>query len=253
MEYPELKAKKVIVFDLDDTLSRSKSPIDSDMADLLCALLSKKEVAIISGGAFSQIEKQVASNLHCTDSLHNLHIFPTNGACYAAYSGGAWHEIYKEDLSQYDKERITQALHEAIAAVNFPAEEIFGELIEDRGTQITYSGLGQQAPLDRKNKWDPSGHRRKLLIAALRRHLPQYEIHMGGKTSIDISKQGQTKAYAIGKIEQYLNVTKDDIAFVGDALSEDGNDYPVIATGVLVIAVKDPEETKKLIRYIISL
>jgi len=39
--------------------------------------------------------------------------------------------------------------------------KICGELIEDRGSQITYSGLGQFAPLAEKVKWDPDFSKRK--------------------------------------------------------------------------------------------
>ncbi|MDB2497399.1 hypothetical protein N9X25_09665 [Verrucomicrobiales bacterium] len=49
--------KKLIVFDLDGTLAESKSPLDEEMAALLCLLLSLIKVAIISGGDWTQFKK----------------------------------------------------------------------------------------------------------------------------------------------------------------------------------------------------
>jgi len=69
--------KKLIVFDLDGTLAASKSSLDSEMASLLRDLLGVAKVAIISGGAWLQFQKQVLSNLPQDDLLAKLSILPT--------------------------------------------------------------------------------------------------------------------------------------------------------------------------------
>jgi hypothetical protein len=55
--------KKLIVFDLDGTLAPSKSSLDAEMSSLLHDLLEIIKVAVISGGAWLQFERQVLSNL----------------------------------------------------------------------------------------------------------------------------------------------------------------------------------------------
>jgi phosphoserine phosphatase len=51
--------KKLVVFDLDGTLPASKSSLDAEMASLLHDLLGVTQVAVISGGAWLQFERQV--------------------------------------------------------------------------------------------------------------------------------------------------------------------------------------------------
>ncbi len=69
---------RVVAFDLDDTLTASKSKIDQQMADLLGELLARLEVCIISGGRFEQIQAQVLQYLHAPPGrLAHLHIMPT--------------------------------------------------------------------------------------------------------------------------------------------------------------------------------
>ena len=61
--------KKIIGFDLDDTLAVSKSAISPRMAGLLANLLEKYEVCVISGGKFEQFEKQITSQMDVAPEL----------------------------------------------------------------------------------------------------------------------------------------------------------------------------------------
>ena len=134
----------------------------------------------------------------------------------------------------------------------FTAEKTWGELIEDRGSQITYSGLGQQAPLDAKKRWDPHFVKRKKIKERLDKTLPEFSVNMGGATSIDITRPGIDKAYGIRKLQQTLSIAIAEMIFIGDALFEGGNDYPARTTGVVCIPVRDPDETKRVVEAIIA-
>jgi hypothetical protein len=124
----------------------------------------------------------------------------------------------------------------------------FGTLIEDRGSQITFSALGQSAPVELKYAWDPMRTKRERMAAILSEKLPEFEVRVGGATSVDITKRGINKGFGIRKLEQFLKIESEDIVFIGDALFYGGNDYPAKATGVDCISVKGPEETKELIK-----
>jgi hydroxymethylpyrimidine pyrophosphatase-like HAD family hydrolase len=71
-------------------------------------------------------------------------------------------------------------------------------------------------------------------------------------TSIDITEKGYDKASATKKIENYLNITKDEILFMGDALYPGGNDEPERWTGVDTLQVKNPDETEEKIEELLS-
>ena len=242
--------KKLIVFDLDGTLAESKSLLDTEMPTLLSVLLGIVKVAVISGGDWSQFEKQVLSNLP-DDNLANLSLLPTCGTKFYQYAGD-WKKVYSEDFTIEEKGKIIHSLKHSLDATGFKIEKVWGEEIEDRGSQITFSALGQQAPIEEKKKWDPGFTKRKKIKAFLDKLIPEFSVHLGGATSIDVTKLGIDKAYGIGKLRDMLGITIEEMLFVGDALFDGGNDYPVKEAGVVSIQVRDPHESKRVIETIIA-
>ena len=243
--------KKLIVFDLDGTLAESKSSIDAEMAALLNALMKIVKVAVISGGGWPQFKKQVLSNLPHDEHLKNLSLLPTCGTKFYRYAGD-WNKIYSEDFTEEEKKKIISSLKQAIGSAGFKVEKVWGEAIEDRGSQITYSALGQQAPIAEKKKWDPDFAKRKKIKALLDKLIPEFSVRLGGTTSVDVTKPGIDKAYGIRKLRDVLGVTIQEMIFIGDALFPGGNDYPAEQAGALSIRVRDPNESKRVIEAIVA-
>jgi len=243
--------KQLIVYDLDGTLAESKSPLDAEMAGLLHDLLGIVKVAVISGGAWTQFDKQLLSNLPRDERLANLSLLPTCGTQFFRY-GADWKKVYSEDLAADEKARIESSLHQAVSDAGFKPQKLWGEQIEDRGSQITFSALGQEAPLDEKDKWDPDFAKRKKIKTILDTLLPEFSVRMGGATSIDVTKPGIDKAYGIRKLRDILGIPLKEMIFIGDALFAGGNDYPAEEAGVVSIPVKSPGETKRVTEAIIA-
>ncbi|MDR3403340.1 MAG: HAD-IIB family hydrolase [Chthoniobacter sp.] len=243
--------KRLIVFDLDGTLAESKSSLDAEMATLLVSLLAVAKVAVISGGDWPQFQKQVLANLPVGDRLRNLSLLPTCGTKFYQYSGD-WKKIYSEDFSTGQSEKIIGSLKQSLVTAGFKAERIWGAQIENRGSQITFSALGQQAPIEEKKKWDPDFGKRKKIKTLLEQLIPAYSVRLGGTTSVDVTKPGIDKAYGIGKLRDTLGIGIDEMIFVGDALFPGGNDYPAKEAGVLSIEVRDPNESKRVIEAVIA-
>lgn len=249
-------AKKVIAFDLDGTLAESKSALTDKMAGLLNALLEKYHVCVISGGKFGQFEKQLLANLQAEpELLERLHLMPTCGTRYYVYeiTDRKWKQVYAEDITETDKKRIIKALNDGMDALGYREAKPWGDLIEDRGSQITFSALGQEAPVKAKEEWDPDHvkkHKIRDYVAGL---IPDFEVRAGGATSIDVTKLGVDKAYGMNKLMSILGVDKSEILFLGDRLEEGGNDYPVKAMGIDCIPVLSWQETAVGIHVIIKL
>ena len=239
------------MYDLDGTLAKSKAPLDDEMAGLLRDLMAVAKVAIISGGDLPQFQSQVIERLPPGANLHNLSILPTNGTKFFVYDT-EWRKLYSEDLSDDEKKKIEDALQKAVAQSGFQPEQSWGERIEDRGTQVTYSALGQQAPLDAKSKWDPDFSKRQAIKAILDKMLPDFSVRLGGTTSIDVTKPGIDKAYGIGKLRDQLGIPISDMLYIGDAIFPGGNDYPAKQAGVDCVAIRDPEDTKRVTEAIIA-
>lgn len=243
--------RTLIVFDLDGTLAESKSPIDAEMATLLNSLLGIVQVAIISGGAWPQFEQQLLAHLLRGDAFKNLSLLPTCGTKFYQYESG-WRLLYSEDFSEPEKKKIIDALKQATASSQSRVKRVWGQAIEDRGSQITFSALGQQAPLEEKTAWDPDFTKRKAIKAVLDTLIPEFSVRLGGATSIDVTKQGIDKAYGIRKLRDVLHIPIDQMLFIGDAVFPGGNDYPAKEAGALTIAVTNPHETKRVIEAIIA-
>lgn len=243
--------KRLIVFDLDGTLAKSKSPLETRMADLLEKLMALTKVAVISGGAWPQFEKQLLSYLPQNDRLKQLSLLPTSGTKFLTY-GGQWTELYAENFTAEDKAKIIGALTKALDQSALRTEKHWGDVIEDRGSQITMSALGQMAPLEVKEAWDPDFEKRKKIKALLAPMIPEFSVTMGGATSIDVTRPGVDKAYGIRKLQEVLGIPVKDMIFIGDALFPGGNDEPARRTGVTCIRVRGPEETGVVIETLIA-
>lgn len=251
----EHKKAKLIIFDLDGTLTPSKSDMDEEMAWLIKNLLEKKMVAVIGGGKYEQFQKQFLAKLEVLPELFKkLFLFPTNATVFYGYSESDWQKIYEEKLSEEEKKRIFEAFGQTFKDLNYSHQEkVYGEIIEDRDTQITFSALGQEAPLDLKKKWTREHADDKLKIAeTLQKYLLDLEVRAAGYTSIDVTRKGVDKEYGIRQIKKHLGIDFNEMLFVGDALFPGGNDSAALRTGVPCFEVTGPEETKKLIQNLLN-
>jgi phosphomannomutase len=244
--------KKLVAFDLDGTLAASKQALQDDMAETLADLLGVADVAVISGGDWPQFDKQVASRLPARADRSRLWLMPTTGTKLYTYRDGAWSPVYAELFSDGEKQRIIAAFDASLKATGFTPEQSWGERIEDRGSQITFSALGQQAPLEAKEKWDPDFAKRKVIQADLRQRLPGLAINMGGATSIDITREGVDKAYGLKKLRDESGIALDEMIFVGDAIFPGGNDYPAKELGLDTVRVRDPQDTLGVIAAVVA-
>lgn len=244
--------KQLIAFDLDGTLAESKQPLAAAMGDALADLLGVAHVAVISGGDWPQFEKQVATRLPARADLSQLWLMPTTGTKLYTHESGAWQPVYAELFADAEKSRIFDAFDASLEATGFVPEDVWGERIEDRGSQITFSALGQQAPVRAKEEWDPDFAKRKVIQSDLRRRLPGLSINMGGATSIDVTREGVDKAYGLTKLQAASGIALDAMMFVGDAIFPGGNDYPAKTLGLDTILVRDPRETLAVIASIVA-
>jgi HAD superfamily hydrolase (TIGR01484 family) len=249
-----LVKKSLIVFDLDGTLTESKAPLKSDMARALTALLAQKKVAIIGGGSYEQFKNQFVGHFQCPPALfENLFLFPTTSTSFYRYQRGGWKKVYRKVLKSAEKKKIMRAFADAFAATRYvPPKKLWGKAIEDRGTQITFSALGQKAPVKAKVAWNKKSDVRSALMKIMKKELSKFEVRSGGLTSIDVTQKGIDKAYGVRQIEKVLKIPIKDMLFIGDALYPGGNDAAAKKTGVQTIAVKGPKDTIRIIKKILN-
>lgn len=256
-----ISSKKLIVFDLDGTLAKSKSVIDSEMVGLLTELLTYRKVAVIGGGKYQLFKNQLISQLKIKkELLKNLFLFPTTATAFYKYESG-WKNVYLLELSKTERDLIKKTFQRVFEEINYiHPKKTYGKIIEDRGTQVTFSALGQdivakigRRGLKLKDEWRDKNQDTKMKIAKLMsKYLPNLEVRAAGHTSVDVTKKGIDKAYGLKQIQKYIKVNIPDMLFIGDAIFPGGNDYAITKTKVDYVKVKDPEDTKKVILAVLK-
>ncbi|WAC66511.1 HAD-IIB family hydrolase [Agrococcus sp. SL85] len=245
---------RLIAFDLDDTLAPSKSPLEPAMVATLSRLVASTPVCIISGGNYEQFRKQVVEPLAAAGAtgLEDLHLMPTCGTQYFRLVDGEWQRVYAELLTQDEIDRAAEAVERRAKELGLWEAETWGPRIEDRETQVTFSALGQSAPVEAKSAWDPDGAKKSALRDAVAKDVPDLEVRSGGSTSVDITRRGIDKAYGMRKLEIATGIPLTEMLFIGDRLDVDGNDYPVVGTGVPTLAVTGWEHTVEVVEGLLA-
>ena len=239
---------KLFVFDLDNTLTESRTPIDTDAAILISKLLEKKKVAVISGATFERFKIQFLSGFSSTKNFENLFLLPTSGAELCEFKNGSWNTVYREKIPDGARREVIKGIAR-LAKIPADEESIF---IDDREGQVTYAALGLDAPLEEKKKYDPDEKRRRDFVGKIAPKFPNLFFRIGGTSSIDVTPKGIDKAFGIRKLAEYAHVDIADTVFIGDALYKGGNDEAAKAAGEKVVATSGPEETKKIILKFIN-
>jgi len=257
----KLKPKQLIVFDLDGTLVRTKSNMDKQMSQLVGRLLEQKQVAVIGGGKYALFQSLFLRQLKVPkELLKNLFLFPTTSTSFYRYHKG-WKLIYYHPLPKNKRDKIIKTFEKVFKEIGYHhPKKTYGRIIEDRGTQVTFSVFGQdvvkalgEKGILLKERWKKDHTPIKLKIAKLMaKYLPDLEVRSAGYTSVDITKKGIDKAFGLKQIERHLKVKIKDMLFVGDAIYPGGNDYAVVKTGVDYIPVESPKQTKKIIRHLLK-
>lgn len=258
----KIKPKSLIVFDLDGTLAKTKAPMDKEMDRLLNKLLAAKKVAVIGGGKYAIFKYQLLNELTAPkELLKNLFLFPTTSTSFYRYNSG-WKNVYAHKLSKQEVDKIKKTFQRVFKEINYQhPKKTYGTVIENRGTQVTFSALGQDVVdvlgkkkgVAMKEQWLKGNKAVKMKITKLMtKYLPNLEVHAAGFTSIDVTKKGIDKAYGLHQIEKYLGIPIKQMLFIGDAIFTGGNDYAVVKTGVDYFPVEGPEQTKKIIKSLLE-
>jgi phosphomannomutase len=258
----KIKDKNLIIFDLDGTLIRTKSPMDREMIGLIKNLLLKKKVAVIGGGKYLIFQELFVDKIgQLKPILENLFLFPVTGTSYYKYKKG-WKKVYALSISPNEASQIKKAFEAVFNEIGYShPKKTYGEIIEHRGSAVGFSVYGQDIVkvlgmkgVQMKEKWLRDNSKLKMRITKLvAKKLPNFEVRAAGFTTIDVTRKGIDKSYGIHQMKKYLKVPINKMLFVGDAIFRGGNDYAVVKTGVDYIKVKNPEDTKKIIKHLLSI
>lgn len=248
-----MNCPRAVFFDLDDTLAESfHAPSPRALAGV-GKLLDYVPVSIISGATFLRMHKQFLSTLESHPHADRLYIFATSAAQAYRLNSGTWEQLYDLALDENARIRIKKAIGEAVNSLEIlHGIPHYGEQTIDKGSQIAYTHVGVDASKAVKDSWDPDGSKRRLLWKTLKQSLPEFEVLMGGVTTIDITLKDVNKSHGVEWLSKELAIPVQEMLYVGDALYPGGNDAVVIPTGIQTRSVSGPAETEKIIDELIG-
>lgn len=251
--------KQLIAFDLDGTLAPSKSHFHPRMVNMFDRLLEKYQVCVISGGKYELFQRQFLTQITAEpELLEKLHLMPTSGTRYYRFENNHWAEKYAENIDEKDKKRIIDALTESLDESGYREKKLYGDLVEDRDSQVSLSIFGQEIVAELgeegvriKEEWDPDGSKKMRLRDIIAPKIPDFEVRAAGATTIDVTRPGIDKAYGMKKLMEETGLSKEDILFMGDKIMPGGNDYAVEEMGIDCIAVRNWHDTSYAIEGIV--
>lgn len=246
-----MQCPSAIIFDLDETLAVSFQPPKPEMIARLAALQKLLPIAIMSGAGFDRIQRDVIA--HMPEITSNFALFPNSSSQCFLYENGEWKNAYSHLMSESERTQIKDVLRVALTELDeLKGTQAYGEQIIDRESQIAFTPVGVDAPTEVKAVWDPTAEKRLRVARELRDKLPEFDILIGGASTIDFTRKDTNKSYGVRWYADYLKTTPQEMMYVGDALYPGGNDEVVILTGVQTHAVANPTETPAFVDQIIA-
>lgn len=242
---------EAVIFDMDGTLTESFVPPAQSVLDDLVKLAHRIPIAIMSGASFERIQRDVLERMHGSETTR-LYVFSDGGAQSHMWQSGAWRERYNYALASQDRQIITDAIKEAAAECDLFAGEHDTSRILDRETSVAWTAVKGNATPHEKREWDKNGEKLPKLLAAIRKRLPDFEVVIGGKVTIDVTRKGITKAFGVEWLAKDLSLEPKNMLFIGDGFMEGGNDAIVIPTGIDTTETSGPEETLEIIEGLLE-
>ncbi|MDO8522247.1 MAG: HAD-IIB family hydrolase [bacterium] len=227
-----------IFFDLDNTLTPSKSLILPEHVPILKKLCEIADVIVVSGHGAQDIKK------HLRPELQGLyHILGQNGNRAEMRNGTV---LWNHSLSQEQKDAILAFIVKARKLLNLEVQDE-KDIVEDRDSQMAFSLIGHHEDHDKKEAFDPGGKKRAQLLKDMALDVTalekaHVEVRIGGTTNLDFFEFGKNKGYNVPAFIEKMGWNKDECVYIGDALFPSGNDETVIGV-IPTKAVVDYRET----------
>jgi phosphomannomutase len=231
--------QKHFFFDLDNTLTRSRSHLDPAHAPILQQLADRADIIVVTGGVRAQIAKQLDPEL-----AGRYFVLGQNGNSAFMPNGTL---LWEQRLSDSQKSAVMTVVRRMRSHLNLTVKDE-DDLVEDRGSQISYSLIGHHEDISAKEAFDPDHAKRLALLSAFAADVAKLsaehdlEIRSGGTTCLDIFEKGRNKGYNCAQLIERLGWQKDECLYLGDALFPGGNDETVIGV-IPTHSVKDYHET----------
>lgn len=229
-----IKMEKVTYcFDVDGTLTPSRSVIDEQFRKEFIEFAKKNDVCIVTGSDYPKTLEQVGQEVIDACSF----VFNCCG-----------NEVRTKENIKYQSAwkpggMLLMALEHEKRKSGFSVRT--GKHIENRVGMVNFSIVGRNASREERAmyvEWDHATNERVEIANRLRNLFPELDCTIAGETGLDIYPKGKDKSQVKEWIENKL-------VFFGDRCEKGGNDYPLAKVADIVYDVDNWQETRKILGY----
>lgn len=229
---------KHFFFDLDNTLMLSRSMMTPEHQAIFKKLCDARDVVVVSGAQESQIRKQIPE----TTGARFFVLGQTGNEALDKNREVIWKEVFTQEQTDATLAFIETLKKEFDANVKDP-----DDLVELRGSQISYSPIGHNESKEKKYAFDAGAVRRNQVLTKHADEVKKInaigiDVVPGGTTCFDFFLAGKNKGFNVARLIEKEGWLKDESVYVGDALFPGGNDETVLGV-IPTHAVKNPDET----------
>lgn len=229
---------KHLFFDMDQTITPSRSMILPEMRELIESL--PHNIIIVSGSTTQQMPNQLGDmSLYRLGQNGNHALTPD------------LEELWNFQLDERQRSEIMNHISALREMIDHDINEDWVP-VEDRGGQITFSPIGNQAPLEHKHTYDPDRKKRFALMEQVPFESEDVIVKIGGSTSLDYMHKDRHKGTNVAKLIDHMGWNKDECLYFGDGLYPGGNDEAVIGV-IETVLVDDHHDTYKKLKEILGL
>ncbi len=232
-----MKQYKHLFFDMDQTIAPARQPILPEMYSLLHEL--PQDIIIVSGQEVDKIMWQSNELPSFTLGQNGNHATDVEN-----------NELWNIPLDDAHRAEIMRHIEAIVAILGHDLNHDWSP-IEDRGAQITFSPIGNTAPVEHKMTYDPDRRKRDALLAQIPFESEELIVKIGGSTSLDYIHKDRHKGTNVQKLIDLMSWNKDECVYFGDGLFPGGNDEAVIGV-IETVPVTDHEDTYRKLRELFS-
>jgi HAD superfamily hydrolase (TIGR01484 family) len=232
-----MKTYKHLFFDMDQTIAPARQEILPDMYTLLSTLT--QDIIVVSGSTIKQMPNQIRDLRSYRLGQNGNHALSVAGE-----------ELWNIPLDSHHRDQILDHISEITEILEHELNHDWNP-IEDRGGQITFSPIGNTAPHDLKQAYDPDRSKRNSLLARIPFASEDLIVKIGGSTSLDYLHKDRHKGTNVQKLIDLMGWDKDECIYFGDGLYPGGNDEAVIGV-IKTVAVDDHLDCYKKLTALIE-
>lgn len=218
---------------MDQTIAPARQPIHDDMYEFLTSL--PHDIVIVSGQEVPKIAWQSNGLPSFTLGQNGNHATDV-----------ADEELWHVPLDEQHRAEIMAHIEAIIEILDHDLNHEWTP-IEDRGAQITFSPIGNTAPVDVKKSYDPDRSKREALMERVPFESSELVVKIGGSTSLDYIHRDRHKGTNVKKLIDHLGWDDGDCVYFGDGLYPGGNDEAVIGV-IETVPVDDHLDTYRKLR-----